>query len=447
MNDEMKAYTQLLEEYFKQQGLHRMVSYVTEASSEVLSDSRGSVSLITIKYADPEQRINTKRFISRGYTAQKYDNYDDAKIRSEVSTFRVLSDAFRKMGFNALPAVYHSTGEGRNTVFYMQYVGDYTLAELYPVMSPAEWALEEILAHNGPVVESSIDQNVLLTLEANNRVERIRNQERMGTYIAVKEKFARRAAERKKQGMGIAPTELELRKDLRAAFGLVTEFQRRLLLWKEQGMYDCSQVLVQNETYLRDEFEIALSRLAEAPAEIKARLSVLYSHLFVKRILSTTPMLIHGDCCAHNIVKGPEGYNEFFIIDTGRIAEGCPLIDAADFISYCRFFCGMQTDQENEFWEQELHTTGVSDKEMRHIVSVSREIRIAGALKNRIKIAESTPNTFLALKLKGMRRRLPAYENSLRQFFGAGWQTLESVDKILMQEFSELMLKHYLRQA
>ncbi|MBT3304320.1 phosphotransferase [Candidatus Woesearchaeota archaeon] len=168
--------------------------------------------------------------------------------------------------------------------------------------------------------------------------------------------------------------------------------------------------------YLAD-FENALRSINESRSvpchdSTLKNISRLFKEIYLPQILDAPEVMIHGDFTPFNVLINWREFEgtRYALLDMGHVSKGNPFFDAANYVTFCRLFCGMsQADEADEIWNLAFDKYDVKNRGLRTVVENTRNLEVLGILSTRLRAT----NMFTPEDLSAMRFRRKAYTNAL----------------------------------
>lgn len=392
----------------------------------------------TLRYHDYIK--NVPQQIKRYDTSGKEEDIEFTSQEMNAELFELLSLYSLRRGIDLLPVVYQRDHNNPSRAF-IQYVGDYSMGELYSNIPPevekssqnGAINLENIVYKEEKVSEEREDVNVnhLNELIARGIVYRseggwIRMRDKHRDLIndrldSLKSKYPDKETLEMDELLREekAQTIRERKEDVKNCLQRIYEIQDLMEeSWKANSTF--KQIIPkpdsEEDTYLR-ELRLALERINPELPHFDD-IQKIFEETYLPILTQQKMALNIGDANADNFIKrGSFPYKkswegDFTLIETDHTGFHNLVLDATDYISYCHMFCGISHRLQNELWRDALSHYEIENDEIRPLMESFRGVKVIGSLKNLLDNSElGTPNNI------GYDFRMGQYMTQVHNFF------------------------------
>jgi len=425
---------------------------VLDVDYATLSDGPSSVHKVTLTYVgegrDPTTESEKMAMVRRDFSAAKYGRRSELRIANELFCARLMPMWLRGLGFDGLPKTLSIRKAGREAVIFQEWVGDFNLYDLCPGYSEDAAVLESdlVAAHPGGVALRQYHD--VTGFDELQRLRRIRTEDR-------NKLFARDKVVRAHRDSRVHAVMQDPDRALRRAFGLVLDFNAKAsYLWRNNPTFRSQQGVQQDVHELVGEFWATLDKInPAADSESRERILSLYGGVFLDHVLYGDGTVCHGDAIPQNICFDFDYAQSALdprvkLTDLGHVSFiRNPLVDAVDYLIFCKNFCGMADDTATDLTMQALDTFNVSDANVLPLTEQMRVLDVLGTLTSRIRLVRQGDLAgYMRAQLSGMAYRRPAYDEMAKDFWSYGWRELDwnSDEKRDMDELADLLMENYI---
>lgn len=372
-----------------------------------LSTSRGVVTLVRREYLGDRDQTKTELEIEKAFDTSdtNYTEKDGALFLREKEILKHLAG-----GVQAVPFVPRFLGEkedGTKHIFTVEYKKGHIMSDLYPALDDALMRLQEGL------IPHELSREVYDAMDQNKRDQLI-NQGRLvptakgpGFKSSLVELF------RDKGKLQFDPAVRA--KDMLDAFDLSVAFSR---MATQLLSVDNPLVAYGREDYLAD-FRKALKYLTTYTPSLSnkeiEKATQFFGDTILPIIISVPKVVIHGDFTPFNILidldqKSPD--KRYSLLDLGHVHVANPLIDTANYVQFCKLFCGMDEVIAGRIWEHAMGFYDIKAHETRPAVKFFRDVEVVGALAKRLSLLKGR---FSDYELQAIKFRMNAYKEEVRK--------------------------------